>query len=253
MKVINKKLVKLLFFWCSISLVPIVAKADSLSDILDALSNINGSVKGEYPDASKNLNTIHDLNDKIKSATEGQLTEINREWAALSQSYGMGQFSTTNSFSQDAELWSQDTWEDALKAASGNNYSRYNELKAAYALSNPIINTSAPVDEDLLVKNTYQMKSDTTNTSLAASQYVYEEINKHIKAINELKARIDDPSNQNMKAAVDLNSRIQAEQAQLQVEMLKLQAVQAQVQAVNSQEELNAATLDKQFMGYNIN
>ena len=259
MKKFNLKLVGFLLFWCGVSVVPMVANADPISDILKSLTSIDNDIKKEFPDASKNLNKINDLNkdikdlnDKIKDATQGQFDEIKSEWAALSQSYNMGKFITENSFSKDAQLWSPDTWDDALKSAAGNNTSRYNQLKSAYAASNPTISASSSttsIDEDALVENTYQLKSDTTNTGLAASQYTYEEINKHVKALDELKSKIDSPENKNVKAATDLNSRIHAEEAQIQVEMLRLQSIQAQMQAVNTQEEINARTVEKQFMG----
>lgn len=255
-------LVSLCLFWCGVSSVPLIAKADPISDILNALGDIDGDIKKGFPDAATNLNKINELNkqiqeasDDIKAATEGQFDEIKSEWAALAQSYNMGNFTTPNAFTEDAQLWSQDTWDDALKAASGSNYSRYNQLKASYAASNPIMSSSqtGSIDEDALVKNTYQLKSDTTNTGLAASQYVYDEINKHIRNINEYRKKIDESGNQNLKASMDLNSRIQTEQAQIQVEMLKLQSIQAQMQAVNAQAEVNADTVGKQFMGYKSN
>ena len=126
---IHKSLIVLLSFWLGVGCVPLVAKADPISDILKSLTDIDGDIKAEFPDASKNLNTINDLNkdikglsDSIKTATEGQLTEVQNEWTALTKSYEM---SRVLSNAVPLELWSADDLNSALSSASGGNSARF--------------------------------------------------------------------------------------------------------------------------------
>ena len=250
---IHKSLIVLLSFWLGVGCVPLVAKADPISDILKSLTDIDGDIKAEFPDASKNLNTINDLNkdikglsDSIKTATEGQLTEVQNEWTALTKSYEM---SRVLSNAVPLELWSADDLNSALSSASGGNSARFDELKAAYAEQNPTLTSTATnqsVNVSDLVKKTYDQKSAVTNTALATSQQTYNDVNYRIKNFDDLKAMIDTDT-PNEKASMDLMSRILVEIGYLQTEMLRQQSMNAQLTATNAQEEINGQTSSKNF------
>lgn len=248
----SKALIGLLAFWVGVAVVPLCAKADPISDILNVLGDIDGDIKKQFPDSSKNLNTINDLNkdiknlnDSIKNATEGQLTQIQDEWKALTKSYEM---SRDLDNAVPMELWSAEEWNDALSTASGGNSSRFNELKASYAAKNPTITSqsSQSVNVDDLVKNTYEQQSAVSNTALASSQYTYDDVSYRVKNFDDLKKMIDTET-PNQKASLDLMARLLVEIGYVQTEMLRQQSVHTQMVATNTQAEVNGQTASKNF------
>lgn len=258
----KKSLCVLLIFWCSMGFVP-MAFADIYSDVahmasdLAKMTDIQGQMHELQEQSTPDISSIKSFSEDVSGWTEEQKSQ----WASLTKAYDMGShLYTPNAFEFDSnsrytELWSADSWDDALKAASGGNSSRYQELKAAYASKNPTLTSaSSAIDSVELVKNSYTQKADVTNTALSAGQYTYEDINQRIRNLKDLLAMIDDPSkNSNEKAALDLNTRMQAEVGLIQVEMLRLQSIQAQMQASGMQDDVNHETIEKQLLGYDIN
>lgn len=224
--------------------------SDELSSIAGYLSDISGLQQEMYDLQAEqgipDLNDIRSLNNDIKSLTDTDLLLNQEQWSAMRQAYNMKR-QLTNAV--PAELWSSADWDEALKATSGGNSSRYNQLKSDYAAKNPIITTSnQTIDVGELTEKTYTQKSDIANTALASSQYTYEDVDNRIQSFDELKEWLDDPNvNQNQKAAIDLNTRVLIEIGYIQTEMLRLQSVQAQVAAMKAQEEVNSITSEKSF------
>lgn len=247
---INKSLALLLSFWMFVGCVPLVAKADPVSDIYNVLKDISKTSSDMYD--LQNTKGVPDLNDinkfsqEVSDLTGQQLTLSQEQWRDLQKAY---QMSRELDNAVPTEMWTADDWNSALSDASGGNSSRYNELKAAYATQNPTITTTTanePIDVDDLVENTYEQKSAVTNTALASSQYTYEDVNHRIDTFNQLKAMIDSDT-PNEKASIDLMARILVEIGYIQTEMLRQQSVHTQLVATNAQEEINGQTGNKNF------
>lgn len=219
-------------------------------------------------DETKNIETstdrIENFSEEIKKFTESIDSTTSEHWEAMKNTYNMSSktddpfefsFNSFNFNAEYPELWSDDEWNNALLKASGNNTERFNELKAAYAESNPTLdeNDISAIDSDILIKNGYTKLAKTTNMALAASEYTYHDVNQRVRNLEHLIQIIDDSSkNANEKAAIDLNSRLIAEVGLIQIEMLRLQSIQSQVQASEQQDMLNHNTIEKQMLGYNI-
>lgn len=241
----------------SVSLLMLVAStasASEFSDIMDALNKIATSDSSIDSIQKQYMNKINDYTKASSEDISAQLGLSQDEWKALTKAYHMGSHDNTpnamsfNVGDEHTELWSADNWDDALKAVSGGNNSRYQELKAAYTAKNPtLLDNNTNIDAHQLVSNSYTQKANTVNTALAGSQYTYEDINRRILNVKDLEEMIDNPElNANEKAAIDLNSRLVAETALIQLEALKQASMQVQMQAADIQSDVNHETIEKQ-------
>lgn len=180
----------------------------------------------------------------IEKYTQSQLTQTQNEWQALTKAYSMGDTQDE----QNARLWSADDWNQVLSQASNGNNARFQELMNSYSSMYPNVNSSQNINAKNLESTSYAQAGQTTNAALATSNYTYDEINDHIKSLENILHEVDDANkNQNEKAAIDLNSRLVAELGFIQLEILKLQSVHTQMMATKNQSELNDDTVDKLF------
>lgn len=120
--------------------------------------------------------------------------------------------------------WSSNNWDDALQGLSGGNPQRYEELKKLYHRDNP------PVEREEFLKGAspeladqYQKMDSVNLAAFEEANHAYEEVNQHLKAVRELAEAIE--TTPNTKAAIDLNSRIQAEVAFIALEQQRMQAI----------------------------
>lgn len=221
---------------------PVVTYAsggDPITQIIDLL---------ETMERDENLMSQYTKFDPdIASYTKGQLDQLQNQWKALTQSYGMSD--TTSE--QNARLWSANDWNQVLGQASGGNNTRFQELLTSYSKLYPNLQTQQTINDTTLTNTTYQQRGETDNAALAASAYVYDEINTHINNLETILHMVDNANkNQNEKAAIDLNSRLVAELGFINLEMLKLQSIHTQMTATHDQADYNGETLDKQFTDY---
>lgn len=76
----------------------------------------------------------------------------------------------------------------------------------------------------------YKMAKDHTQSAFAATEAVYNQLDKRLKTIEELMGQID--QTQNIKQAMDLNSRIVAETGFVSLDLARLNSMQLSLQAV---------------------
>ncbi len=237
------------------------AFADDISKIIKALESIESSSTNMESLQSEYFPNLQDIGQVTQDKVIEQLGLSQEEWTALTKAYAMGSHANTpNAFSFDSntrytELWSADDWDDALKTVSGGNNSRYQELKAAYTTKNPTLldNGGQTISAHQLTSNSYSQKVATVNTALAGSQYTYETHNQRVRNLQDLENMIDNTSlNANEKAAIDLNSRLVAEQSFILLDLLKQNSMQVQMQASDLQSDVNHETIEKNG-NYDIN
>ncbi len=75
----------------------------------------------------------------------------------------------------------------------------------------------------------YQLSTDNTRATFASVETIYDNIEKRMKAVENLTSAIDKTTN--AKEATDLNSRIVAETNFINLEMMKVQSLQVNLQA----------------------
>ena len=159
--------------------------------------------------------------------------------------YGFGQY-LNSAEDLKRRQWSPDRWEDALQGLSGGNPARYRELVEEYQHSHEFVapNQYARVANTQATVN-YVQASQTNQAASVQATYSFNEINDHLKTIHDLTGQIE--KTENMKSAMDLNSRIQAELAYVSVQELKMQTLMNQQMAQSQSNELVAQSESAKF------
>jgi type IV secretion system protein VirB5 len=107
----------------------------------------------------------------------------------------------------------------------------YGDLLQHYSEMLPKIDTnllsSNQKDRDVVG---YRLSKDNTQSAFAATEAVYNQLDKRLKTIEELMGQID--KTQNIKEAMDLNSRIVAETGFISLDLARLNSMQLSLQAV---------------------
>ena len=85
----------------------------------------------------------------------------------------------------------------------------------------------------------YQLSSEHTRTALAAAEALYDQLDKRLRNIESLNAQIERADS--LKQAVDLNSRMLAEQSYISIELARLQSIQLMLLA-SAQNGSNSGT-----------
>lgn len=135
--------------------------------------------------------------------------------------------------------WTADDWKTTLQGMSGGNNQRYQDLLRAYKSQYPAISK-----QDLQAKyhvlpnqaGVYANAVDTNAAVMSEAAYQYNDINKHMKEIQELSADINLAKTD--KEATDLNSKLLAQLAYVQLAALRMQTLTNQQMG-----EQRAATL----------
>ncbi len=233
----------------NLSLISIITVSSAYASgfVIDVAAEANTlhtyqQLQSEYQELQQQYNELTNIKSTIN-------TDINNEISQLTGHYGMGNL-YDDAATQQGRLWSQDNWQDVLKIAAGGNYSRFNQLQQAYSQLYPTVDQSQIVPSDPNnVKAVYYTQSANTNrATLAASEYAYNQINDHMKAVENLLAQVEGNNNNDEKSAIDLNGRLVAEVAFIQLQELKLQAIQTQMQATQAQGQVNGMTMDASFV-----
>jgi len=160
-------------------------------------------------------------------------------------SYGMGGLLNSNQDLQKRE-WSPSSWQSTLKGLSGGNPARYQELVNTYKADHPTL-SSSDYQKGASAANakTYSQDIQVNRAAMVNSTYAFNNIKTHLDDIHQLSNQID--STKNIKAAMDLNSRLVAELAYIQTQELKMQVVMNQQTAQSNADNIAAKTANAKF------
>ena len=142
--------------------------------------------------------------------------------------------------------WAPKTWDDALKALSGGNSARYQELLKAYHVNYPTLSDkqfSNGASQSLLKRYKNLVQENRASTAIANKEY--EDIDNHLKTIHALTQKIESASN--TKAAMDLNSRLVAELSYISVEQLRMQTLINHQVAAEAFDDISARSREAIF------
>lgn len=177
-----------------------------------------------------------------------QIQEMQRQYKQLKDQYkattgntGKGALKLGDAIAHDSVV--PGSWQDVVNAQRnggklGNKSKYYEDL--IKAVDPAIFKTG-----DSRNARTYKLSAENTRAAFAVSDALFESIDGHLKNIQTLTREIDNASTQ--KEALDLNTRMVAENAMLNSAMAKLQAVQtnlmATTQNMNNQSQAQRAEL----------
>lgn len=211
----------------------------SFADAIDILKLL-GNLYGVNVDQLTTLKDVKNINEAVKKLNEKQLS-------ALTGHYNMGNlYNSTND--QADRLWSNQSWQNVLVAASGGNSARFQELLKSYQDKYPSLDQAqiTPFNPNSLKAQTYSQNAKTNLAGLSVSEYSYNSLQDRIKKLQGLLNQIEQTSNE--KATLDLQARILAEIGFVQLELLRLQSVQTQLTAMHNQGITNGTTQDAGFV-----
>ena len=195
---------------------------------------------------AKTTEVISQLNDQYHSL-QNQYHQLKTQYQAITGNYGWGSFENTFDDLQQEREWSAADWQSTLQGMAGGNPARYQQLLAQYQQANATLdpNTYAKgTDDNLATSYTNQVK--TNQASATQASYEFGDINNHLNSLYKLGQEIENAQkNNDMKSAIDLNSRIQLEVGYIAVEELRMQSVlneqTASVQATQIANESEAS------------
>lgn len=120
------------------------------------------------------------------------------------------------------------TWQDVVELQKegfyGNRLDHYAKLLPGIATK---FLSSNDQDRDVVG---YKMAKDHTQAAFAATEAVYDQLQKRLTTIEGLVSQID--KTQNVKEAMDLNSRIVAESGFVSLDLARLNSTQLSLQAI---------------------
>ena len=138
--------------------------------------------------------------------------------------------------------WIPTSWQDALAMQrAGLNPGRYADLLTWYEARLKTVEPKfiVPGAPDHRANFSYQLSSENTRAALAAAQALFDQLDRRLRNIEALNAQIERADS--LKQAMDLNSRMLAEQSFISIELARLQSVQLMLLAT-AQNGTNSGT-----------
>jgi type IV secretion system protein VirB5 len=193
----------------------------------------------QYDTLQEQYQTMQDSNGQLK-----------QQVSAITGNYGWGNWNNSASQLQQLREWAPSSWQDALQGMSGGNPERYQQLLSEYQQDHATMSTQSYAQgADTNLANAYQNEVQTNEASATSSSYEFNDINHHLQTLYQLGQQIENAQqNNNMKSAVDLNTRTQLEEGYISVEELRMQTVLNQQMA-----ELQSANIASENEGSQYN
>jgi hypothetical protein len=143
---------------------------------------------------------------------------------------------------QSERRWLPASWQDALAMQrAGLNPGRYADLLKWYETRLQTVDPKliVPGAPDHRANWSYQLSSDNTRAALASAQTLLDQLDKRLRNIEALNAQIERAGS--LKQAVDLNTRMLAEQSFISIDLARLQSMQLMLLAT-AQNGTNSGT-----------
>jgi hypothetical protein len=193
---------------------------------------------------------IHSAKRQLETA-QSQLTNAKSQLKSITGVYGWGSL-----FNSAKELtnhqYTPDSWSDALKGIAGGNNQRYRDLLVAYKKAHPVIDdTQYRVHNTQAQTDNFNKQINTVKAVAVSAEMAYANVNQYLKITHDLTQKIDDNKNTNIKSAIDLNTRLVANNANLLAALIRLQAVQTNLQAQQSQMMIQSKSEQQYFFTAN--
>lgn len=156
-----------------------------------------------------------------------QYDELTALKDSVTGSYGMGLLMNGAEDSASRRPLPQ-TWQEVVQMQKDGFYGDRLEhyAKLLPDIATKILSTHGQ-DRDVVG---YKLAKDHTRTAFAATEAIYDQLQKRLATIETLVSRID--KTQNVKEAMDLNSRIVAESGFVSLDLARLNSTQLSLQAV---------------------
>lgn len=196
--------------------------ADTIGDIFNLLAN------NMYP---------------LEQTIDSDIRDITKNMIG---NYNMG----NSGFDPNMQSWGNDTqdWNGVLNVAqnsgSSSDYGQMvKQLSGQYPINTDIIKQTNP---NVMDQSFYQLKAQTALAGRAASELDYNNIQKQINYQQSLQQKIDTTTD--IKAAMDLQNRLQVEGNLINLELLRQLSLLSQQKSLDAQQQVNSAIKNAQFL-----
>lgn len=178
-----------------------------------------------------------------------QYHQMQQQYQATTGNYGWGNWNNSESILQQQREWAAPDWASALKGMAGGNPARYQELLQEYQSDHATLSTDTfQKGTDPNLAASYQNEVQTNQASATTSTYEFNEINDHLQTLYQLGQQIEDTQkNGDLKAAMDLNSRVQLEVGFLSAEAVRMETIVNQQMAETEATRIAAENEASQF------
>jgi regulator of replication initiation timing len=192
-------------------------------------------------------NTLRAQYETLKQQVT-EVMRINQELTGVT-----GRSALANSLLEQAERrWLPTSWQDVVSLQkAGLNPGRYGDWLKWYEDRLKTIDATliVPGTPDHRANWSYQLSSENTRAAFASAQALFDQLDKRLRNVETLNQGIEQADS--LKQAVDLNSRMLAEQSFLSIELARLKSVQLMLQA-SAQNGTNSGTATRaEFLGTN--
>ena len=180
-----------------------------------------------------------------------QVTEVTKTNQFLTGSSGSA-WIANGSVEQAERRWLPGSWQDALAMQrAGLNPGRYADLLKWYetrlqSVDPKLIVPGAP---DHRANWSYQLSSDNTRAAMASAQTLLDQLEKRLRNIETLNAQIERAAS--LKQAVDLNTRMLAEQSFISIDLARLQSMQLMLLATSQNGTTSGTATRAEFLRSN--
>ena len=202
-------------------------------------AEVIGQLDKQYTEMKKQYDTM-----------QNQYNQLKQQYQSITGNYGWGDWqNSVDNLTHDRE-WTASDWQSALKGMSGGNPDRYQQLLDQYKQNHTTMATQdyAKGTDSALATN-YQNEVQTNQASATTATYEFNDINTHLQTVQQLGQEIENAKkNNDLKSAMDLNSRVQVEVAYISIEELRMQAVINQQLA---QMQANTIAMQSEASQYN--
>lgn len=172
------------------------------------------------------INDLKNITDRMKEELKNDLTG----------NYGMGTYNQSEG--EKYQTWDGGSkWQNVMNSGdsgSGDLGALAKTLKDEYPIESKKVETASINKKQAQY---YTLQAKTALAARASSQYVFDKIDEQVKYQRDLQKQIEKTSD--LKAAVDLQNRLQVENNFLLLQMLRLLAMSGQQQAIQAQADAN--------------
>ena len=190
---------------------------------------------------------IYETNKQILENGISQLVNAKNQLVSMtSPSYYANMFNSPSEI--EARLYTAQTWQDALNGKSQGDNAAYQQLLQGYETFHPAIQPEAyrTTHTETQYKQ-FDEHQKTVKTVAATSQNEYSNTNKYIQNITALGKEASSTSNNGVKTAVDLNTRMTEQLGYLIASNIRLQSVNNNLTSSNEQQDLDKQKVADDF------
>lgn len=202
------------------------------------LISMPGAARAQYP--VYDVRNYYQLSAQLSQMTKEyqkqieQLDQAIQQTSALTGTRGMGSLAN-GALEEELRRYLPNSWQETMDMiGTSGAQGIYSDLYQAYEPVKGAV--YIPADPDGPMARALDRRTDTTFAAMAASEQAYDNISRRIAIYESLLGELN--STADLKASIDLQARIAAENGMILTELMRLKTIQLQQKAAEDNETL---------------